>query len=45
MLELGGVNHYKEMLGVFDIDISQKKFWKFGLDIITSYIDQLEQYL
>ncbi|MFM7620284.1 MAG: M3 family oligoendopeptidase [Alphaproteobacteria bacterium] len=45
MLELGGVSHYKEMLEVFKIDISQKKFWKFGLDIIISYIDQLEQYL
>ncbi len=45
MLELGGVQHHKEMLEPFGLDISQEQFWQSGLNVIIDYIDQLEKLL
>ena len=43
MLELGGVEHHKEMLEPFGLAINNEKFWQAGLDVIIDYIDQLEK--
>ena len=45
MLELGGVNHHKEMLSPFGIDISKNQFWQSGIDVIVDFINQLEKLL
>lgn len=42
MLELGGVEHHKEMLKPFNLDASDKDFWQSGLNIISDYIDMIE---
>ncbi len=42
MLKAGGTLHHKELLAPFGIDISQPSFWQQGLDIISGYIDELE---
>jgi len=43
MLEAGGTLHHKDLLAPFGIDISEKKFWQKGLNVISSYIDLLEE--
>jgi oligoendopeptidase F len=43
MLELGGVEHHKEMLEPFGLAIDNEKFWQAGLNVIIDYIDQLEK--
>lgn len=43
MLELGGVEHHKELLEPFGLAINNEKFWQAGLDVIINYIDQLEE--
>ena len=45
MLELGGVDHHKEMLSPFGIDISKNQFWQSGIDVIVDFINQLEKLL
>jgi len=42
LLRAGGTLRHKELLAPFDIDISKPDFWQQGLDIIASYIDELE---
>lgn len=42
MLRSGGTLRHKELLAPFGIDIAQASFWQQGLDIISGYIDQLE---
>ena len=42
MLRAGGTLRHKELLAPFNIDISKPDFWQQGLDIISSYIDELE---
>ena len=42
MLKSGGTKHHKELLAPFDLSISDPQFWQAGLDVIISYIDQLE---
>lgn len=42
MLQSGGTKHHKELLAPFDLSISDPQFWQAGLDVIISYIDQLE---
>jgi oligoendopeptidase F len=44
MLSMGGTKHHKELLSPFGIDISKAEFWQFGLDVISSMIDQIENY-
>jgi len=43
MLAAGGTKRYKEILKPFNLDPSQKQFWQQGLDIISGFIDQLEE--
>jgi len=43
MLALGGKEHHKEMLAPFGISINNSSFWQGGLDVISSYIDELEK--
>ncbi|MDX2083660.1 MAG: M3 family oligoendopeptidase [Rickettsiales bacterium] len=42
MLEYGGTKHHKAMLEPFGLDAKDPKFWQAGLNVIISYIDQLE---
>lgn len=42
MLQSGGTKHHKEMLVPFGLDAKDPKFWQAGLNVIISYIDQLE---
>ncbi len=43
MLEAGGTLHHKDLLAPFGIDASKADFWQKGLDVIISYIDELEK--
>lgn len=43
MLKAGGTLHHKELLAPFGLDASKADFWQKGLDVIISYIDQLEE--
>lgn len=43
MLSLTGVKRYDELLKPFDLDAKSPKFWRFGLNLISSYIDELEK--
>lgn len=43
MLRAGGTLRHKELLAPFGIDIARPAFWQQGLDIISGYIDQLEE--
>jgi len=43
MLRAGGTKHHKEMLAPFGLNAKDPKFWQAGLDVIISYIDQLEK--
>lgn len=42
MLKLGGTQHHSQMLEPFNLSIKDAKFWQSGLDVIISYINQLE---
>ncbi|MCE3254585.1 MAG: oligoendopeptidase [Rickettsiaceae bacterium] len=42
MLEAGGTLHHKDLLAPFGLDASKGDFWQKGLNVIISYIDQLE---
>ena len=43
MLEAGGTLHHKELLAPFGLSASDPKFWQMGLDVIISYIDELDK--
>jgi oligoendopeptidase F len=43
MLEAGGTLRHKELLAPFGLDASKPTFWKQGLSIISSMIDELEK--
>jgi oligoendopeptidase F len=42
MLSAGGTLWHKELLQPFGLDASQPDFWQKGLNVIKSYIDELE---
>jgi oligoendopeptidase F len=43
MLRAGGTKRHKELLAPFGLDASDPAFWKKGLDVISGFIDELEQ--
>ncbi len=43
MLEAGGTLRHKELLAPFGLDASEPDFWQKGLNVISGYIDQLEE--
>lgn len=43
MLEAGGTLRHKELLAPFGLDASDPAFWRKGLDVISGFIDELEQ--
>lgn len=43
MLEAGGTLHHKDLLAPFGLDASKADFWQKGLNVIISYIDELEK--
>lgn len=43
MLSQGGAKHHKELLAPFGLDASDPNFWKQGLSMIESFIDELEK--
>jgi oligoendopeptidase F len=42
MLRAGGSKRHKELLAPFGLDASDPSFWKKGLSVIASFIDELE---
>lgn len=42
MLKAGGTLRHKELLAPFGLDASKPDFWQGGLDIISGFIDKLE---
>lgn len=42
MLASGGTKTYRELLKPFGLDATDKSFWKKGLSILKSFIDELE---
>ena len=42
MLQAGGTLRHTELLAPFELDASDPTFWKRGLDMISSFIDELE---
>ena len=42
MLRAGGTKRHKELLAPFGLDASDPTFWTKGLDVISSFIDELE---
>ncbi len=43
MLRAGGTKRHKELLAPFGLDASDPAFWNKGLDVISGFIDELEQ--
>ncbi len=43
MLKAGGTKRHKELLAPFGLDASDPAFWRKGLDVISGFIDELEQ--
>ena len=43
LLEAGGTLRHKELLAPFGLDASDPAFWRKGLEVISGFIDQLEQ--
>lgn len=43
MLKAGGTKLHKDLLEPFGLDASDPAFWRKGLDIISEFIDELEQ--
>jgi oligoendopeptidase F len=43
MLRAGGTLRHRELLAPFGLDASDPRFWRRGLDVISGFIDQLEQ--
>lgn len=42
MLGAGGTLRHKEMLKPFGLDASDPQFWKRGLDVVSTFVDELE---
>ena len=42
MLKAGGTLHHKELLAPFGLDAANKDFWQKGLDVISQFIDEIE---
>ena len=42
MLRAGGTKRHKELLAPFGLDASDPAFWTKGLDVISGFIDELE---
>ena len=45
MLRAGGTKRHKELLAPFGLDASDPAFWQLGLNVISGFIDELEQEL
>ena len=45
MLEAGGSIRHTELLAPFELDASDPKFWIRGLDVISGFINELEECL
>lgn len=45
MLRAGGTKRHKELLAPFGLDASDPAFWQRGLNLISSFIDELEETL
>lgn len=43
MLKAGGTKRHKELLAPFGLDASHPDFWQKGLNVIASFIDELEK--
>ncbi len=43
MLRAGGSKHHKELLAPFGLDAGDPQFWKMGLSVLESLIDELAQ--
>lgn len=43
MLRAGGTLRHRELLAPFGLDASDPAFWRRGLDVISGFIDELEQ--
>jgi oligoendopeptidase F len=43
MLKAGGTKRHRELLAPFGLDASDPAFWRKGLDVISGFIDELEQ--
>jgi oligoendopeptidase F len=43
MLRAGGTKRHKELLAPFGLDATDPAFWNKGLDVISGFIDELEQ--
>lgn len=43
MLRAGGTKRHKELLAPFGLDASDPAFWHKGLDVISGFIDELEE--
>jgi len=43
MLSAGGTLRHKELLAPFGLDASDPAFWNLGLNVISGFIDELEQ--
>jgi oligoendopeptidase F len=43
MLRAGGTKRHRELLAPFGLDASDPAFWTRGLDVISGFIDELEQ--
>ena len=43
MLKAGGTKRHKELLAPFGLDASDPAFWRRGLDVVSGFIDELEQ--
>ncbi len=43
MLRAGGTRRHKELLAPFGLDASDPAFWNRGLDVISGFIDELDQ--
>ena len=42
LLKSGGSKKYNELFSPFNLNLSNKSFWKKGLNVIESFIDELE---
>ena len=43
LLSQTAIGDYQEILKPFDLDLNDPKFWQYGLNLISAYIDELER--
>ena len=43
LLSQTAIGEYQKILRPFDLDLNDPKFWQYGLNLISSYIDELER--